>query len=154
MEFGTYSFADIFVTIAGGGGVVQLGYGSGAAEEGLTFEPIDERTKMTIGADGSGMHSLIQSRAARMIVRLLKTSPANAQLHGMFTTQSASSLLWGQNLVTLTNAVSGDQYSAAGTAFTKEPPNLWAKEANIIEWEFMAIRAFTLMGSQVPTSLL
>ncbi len=43
------------------------------------------------------------NKSARITVRLLKTSPTNAQLATMYRTQIGSSLNWGQNILTVTN---------------------------------------------------
>lgn len=147
--FAAYSFADVQGLLLGPSCSIVLGTGSGSAEEGISFEALDERTRMTIGADGSGMHSLIQNRAARIMARFLKASPTNAALQQALAVQSSSSLLWGQNTLALSNPVTGDAMTASGVAFGKQPSNLWAKDANIIEWEFYAIRATLTMGGAI-----
>ena len=147
--FASYSFADVHGLIAGPFCSILLGNDSGSSEEGISVESLDERTKMTIGADGSGMHSLIQNRAARIIARFLKTSPQNAALQLALNAQSSSSLFWGQNVINVSNPVTGDALVAVGCAFGKQPGNLWAKDANIIEWEFYAIRATQTMGGMI-----
>ena len=73
-----YSFEDVQATITGPGGTISLGAGAGNAQEGISVEFIDDKDNMLMGADGSGVHSLRASNAARILVRLLKTSPVNA----------------------------------------------------------------------------
>jgi hypothetical protein len=147
--FAAYSFADVQATLSGQFGVILLGNGSGSSDEGISFEAIEERNRMTIGADGSGFHTLIQSRAARAMVRILKTSPTNAALQQMFNAQSQSSLFWGQNVFAVSNPVMGDVASATGVAFGKQPGNQWGKDPNVIEWEFHCIRASFTMGGNI-----
>jgi hypothetical protein len=147
--FAAYSFSDVHAVLSGPFGVIVLGNGSGSSDEGISFEAIDERNRMTIGADGSGFHTLIASRAARSTVRIIKTSPVNAALQQMFNAQSRSSLYWGQNALSVSNPVTGDLASGFGVAFGKQPGNQWGKEPNIIEWEFMCIRATFTMGGAI-----
>ena len=131
-----FSFLDTYATLAGPGGVAQLANGSGAAEEGVTFEPLEDNVATQYGADGSWAHSLIAPKPFRFTVRLLKTSPLNALLDAMYSLQKTSSLFTGQNFLQLTNLVSGDTYTCQGVAFTKFPSNSYAKVAGMIDWEF------------------
>jgi hypothetical protein len=147
--FGSYSFADVHCVLAGPQLTALLGDGSGSSEEGITFEPIDERDKMTVGADGSGMHSLSQNRAAKIRVRLLKTSPNNKVLQQALNYQSSSSAFWGQNYFVLSNPVTGDSLTATGVAFERQPPNTWGKDANLLEWTFNAIATSQTLGAAV-----
>lgn len=135
MNPGAYSFQDVYMSITGPGGIIKLGYGSGSAEEGITIEALSEIDRMSIGADGSAMHSLVANFASRVVVRLQKTSPTNAQLDAMLRYQRSSSLFWGKNVVVLTNPVSGDVYSGRQGAFGKVPNNAWATEGRDLEWE-------------------
>lgn len=144
--FPTYSFADVHASITGPSLAAILGDGSGSSEEGISFEPSDERDRMTIGADGSGMHSLSQNRSGKIMVRILKTSPLNAILQQAMNFQSSSSLFHGKNLINLTNPVTGDALAANGCAFERQPPNVWGKDANILEWTFNAISVSQTLG--------
>lgn len=147
LVFQTYSFADVHAQITGPGLNAALADASGSAEEGISFEPTDERDRMTIGANGDGMHSLSQNRAGKIMVRVLKTSPLNAILQAAFNYQSSSSLFWGINLLNLANPVTGDSLSASGAAFDRQPPNTWAKDSNIIEWTFNAVYCSQTLGN-------
>lgn len=89
-----YSFEDVQATITGPGGTISLGAGAGNAQEGISVEFVDDKDNMLMGADGSGVHSLRASNAARLLVRLLKTSPVNAALSQMYRYQKQSSLFW------------------------------------------------------------
>jgi hypothetical protein len=137
----TYSFLDVMATLTGPGGVAILGNGSGAAEEGITIEPIEEKDTMHIGADGSGAHSLHASKAARVTVRLMKTSLTNIILINMYNYQTASSLFHGKNIMVISNITTGEIYTCTGVAFARMPPNAYTKEAGVIDWEFNCIRA-------------
>ena len=132
----TYSFQDFAMTLAGPGGAITLGDGSGAAKEGATFEFVENKNTMTIGADGSGMNSLNASTAGKITVRILKTSPTNGLLSAMYAFQSTSSANWGQNVVAASDIVRGEQYSCQQVAFSKFPNNTYAMEAGTIEWVF------------------
>jgi hypothetical protein len=135
----TYSFLDTVATITGAGGSFVIG-GTGAAnaEEGITMAMLEDKNTMTIGADGTPMHSLHAGQGAHLTVRLLKTSPVNAQLSSMYATQTTSSSLFGQNTITIKNNLSGDSITATGVAFKKFPDVTYAKEGGMMEWTFDA----------------
>jgi hypothetical protein len=76
----TYSFLNVQASLAGPGGLLNLGQGAAAAAEGITVARAGDRNKMTIGADGNGMNTLIADKSGQVTVRLLKTSPQNAAL--------------------------------------------------------------------------
>jgi hypothetical protein len=141
-----YSFEDVQATITGPGGTISLGAGSANAQEGISVEFIDDKDGMLMGADGKGVHSLRASNAARILVRLLKTSPVNAALTTMYNYQRQSSLYWGQNIVTVTNPITGDDYHATEVAYQRHPSVTWAQDANYNEWAFNAIKCDPVLG--------
>ena len=141
-----YSFEDVQATISGPGGTIALGAGSGNAKEGISVEFVDDKNNMLMGADGSGVHSLRASNAARILVRLLKTSPVNAALNTQYNYQRQSTLFWGQNLVTVTNPITGDDYHAREVAYQRHPRVDWAEDANFNEWAFDAIKCDPILG--------
>lgn len=143
----TYSFLNVNATLAGPGGVLNLGAGAAAAEEGVTVEATEDKNVMTIGADGKGQHSLVANDASTVTVRLLKTSPVNQALMIMYNLQSASSALWGTNVFTLTDSGRGDYIVCQSVAFKKRVPLTYAKEAGINEWVFDAIATNVVLGS-------
>jgi hypothetical protein len=132
----TFSFADVSATLLGPGGTISLGNGAGTSDEGITIDMIDDKDTMTVGADGTVMHSLHVSRAANITVRLLKTSPTNAQLSVLYQTQAASSALWGKNTLAVTDTARGDVIAGADIAFKRHAPITYSKDANINEWSF------------------
>lgn len=132
----TYSFQQIHASLGGPGGLISLGSGSASAEEGITVDPLEETDMMKSGADGSVMHSLNPSKTAKVTVRLLKTSPVNNLLATLFALQRVSALLWGQNILSITDIARGDVYTCQSVAFTKFPSNTYAKEGGMLEWEF------------------
>ena len=125
----------------------NLGNGSGAAEEGITIEMTAEKDIMTIGADGTSMHSLSADNSGMITVRLLKTSPVNAQLQAMYDAQKLDPSLWAQNVITISNTNSGDSVGCRSVAFKKLPNNVYAKEGGMNEWEFNAGAIDTLFGT-------
>lgn len=131
-----YSFLDVHATLTGPGGTVPIGKNAGVDEGGITIEAIEETDHMRIGADGSPAHSLRGTKAAKVTVRVLKTSPTNAQLQQLFSFQRASSLNWGQNTLVITNIATGDNYTCQFVAFIRQPSNTFAKDASTIDWEF------------------
>ena len=143
-----YSFLDTQVAINGPGGSFTIGgTGSGSAEEGITVEMNEDKNTMTIGADGTAMHSLHAGQGGKLTIRLLKTSPVNSQLSAMYATQTSSSALHGQNVVSLKNSTLGDSITAAKCAFKRLPTLTYAKEGGINVWEFdVGVVAMSLGG--------
>jgi hypothetical protein len=142
-----YSFLNINAFIAGPGLVANLAAGAAAAEEGITIEAVGDKNEMVIGADGKGQHSLIASDACVVTVRLLKTSVWNAALMIAYDLQSASSSLWGQNVITVIDSGRFDATIVQNCAFKKKPELKYAKEAGIMEWVFDGIKASTVLGA-------
>lgn len=143
----TYSFLDVQATINGPAGAnVSLGSGANVGDEGITVEASEETNTMHVGADGGVAHSLHASRAGRILVRLLKTSPTNQQLMQMYNAQRVSSLLHGQNTIVIDNFVTGDKYIGEQCAFGRNPTNSYSKEAGIVEWEFQCARINQVLG--------
>jgi len=143
----TYSFLNVVATMVGPGGVVNLAAGAAVSEEGITVEPTEDKNVMTIGADGQGQHSLVASDACTVTVRLLKTSPINAALMLMYDLQSASSSLWGQNVITVVDTARNDLTVIQAAAFKKKPTLTYAKEGGFNEWTFDAIKSNSVLGT-------
>ena len=149
----TYSFLDVNATLVGPGGVVNLGRGSAAADEGITIAMTEEKDVMTIGADGAGMHSLVASKAGKVTVRLLKTSPTNSALSAMYAVQTASSAAHGQNVLSISNPITGDSVTAVQGAFAKFPNNTYAKEGGMMEYEFNFVNIDQSLGGGIVANL-
>lgn len=143
----TYSFLDVNATLVGAGAVIDLGAGSATAEEGISVVMAGDKNTMTIGSDGEGMHSLHGDKSGQLTVRLLKTSPKNAQLMALYDAQSLSSSAWGNNVITVTHTVSGDTTVARSCAFKKRPDLNYRKDGDIVEWVFDAIKIDGILGT-------
>ena len=146
----TYSFQDVVAAISGVGGSINLAAGAGVAEEGITIESMEDKSVMTIGADGAGMHSLVANEASSVTIRLLKTSPVNKQLQEMYNQQTKSSANHGKNTITVRDAVRGDNITLTEVAFKKRPTVTYAKESGLMEWTFDAIKTTAVLGSGTP----
>lgn len=142
----TYSFLNVNATLIGPGGAVNFGYGSAAAEEGISIEANVDKNIMTIGADGQGQNSLVADDSATITIRVLKTAPANNQLMLMYDLQSATSALWGSNVITITDSARGDTTIAQGVSFKKKPTITYAKEGGIMEWALDCIQVNSVLG--------
>ncbi len=146
----TYSFQDVTAALVGVGGSINLASGAAAAEEGITIEAAEDKNVMTVGADGNGMHSLVANESSTVTVRLLKTSPVNAQLQLMYNLQTLSSLTHGKNVITVRDVVRGDAIVLTNVAFKKRPAINYAKEGGVMEWTFDAIKTTTILGVGTP----
>ena len=142
-----YSFLNFQCAITGPGGSVTLGNGSGAADEGISFSASGEISTMTIGADGSGQHSLHGDRSGKITVRLLKTSPTNKQLGAMYSAKTSNGAAHGQNTISGTDTLRGDSITASQVAFSKAPDLSYGKEAGFVEWDFMAVAIERTLGA-------
>lgn len=134
----TYSFLDVNAAIVGPGGSFNLGSGAGASEEGISVNPSEEINTMTIGADGTPMHSLHANKSGQVSVRLLKTSPVNAQLSQMYAFQTVSGSSHGRNTISLANSQTGDVVTCQICAFKRVPDLTYAKDGGMNEWVFDA----------------
>lgn len=137
---------DVQASIVGPGGAFSLGYGEAAAEEGITIATGADKNTMTIGADGEGMHSLHADKSGQVTLRYLKTAPVNALLQALYDAQTLDSRLHGKNLITVTQSASGDVTAARSCAFKKKPDLRYAKDGDIVEWIFDAIKIDTILG--------
>lgn len=149
----SYSFLDVNAAIVGIGGAINLGAGAGAAEEGISVEYVDAKNTMTMGADGTGMHSLHASSASRVVCTFLKASPANAQLAAMYNLQTVSARTHGSNIISIYNLVSGDAYTCSQVAFGKFPHNLYSKDGRTVSWEFHCVKTDVELGAGNTNSI-
>ena len=138
---------DVSATLNGVGASIDLGYGAGNAEEGITIAMAGDKNTMTVGADGSVMHSLHADKSGQVTVRVLKTSPVNSKLAKLYALQSLSSSAWGQNIITLTNKGGKDFIACRGCAFKKMPDMSYQKDGGINEWVFDAGKIDTIVGT-------
>jgi len=145
-----YSFSDTQAAISGLGGSFSIGAGEGIGEEGISFAFADDKDTMTMGADGTGMHSLHASRAGTVTIRVLKTSQLNKQLSDLYAYQATSSANWGQNIITCNNVVNGDAWTCESCAFRKYPDVKYSKDGDILEWSFNSTRMNGMLGNGQP----
>ncbi len=131
---GTYSFLDVQAAINGPGGSFGLASGAGSAEEGITISMMEDKNTMTIGADGSVMHSLHAGKGGTVTARLLKTSPINRLLMEMYNFQTISSANHGQNVLSIRDPIRGDSITCQACAFKKVPDLTFAKDGGTNEW--------------------
>ncbi len=146
LQYGTYSFLDVQVTITGPGGSFDLG-SNGMSDEGISYSMIGPKDIMTLGANGNGMHTLVAANAAKSEMSFLKNSPSNAFLNYLYNYQAASSLYWGKNQVTINNPVTGDSVTLLGGAFEKQTDNGYRTQANLLVWPFLFITRADIIGN-------
>lgn len=142
----TYSFQDVQVTLVGPGGIISLGYGAGPSDEGITVERAEDKDAMVVGADGTPMHTLHSGKHGSVSIRLLKTSPANAQLQLMYDLQQASSSVWGQNVILVSQNAAGDIITCRSVAFRRAPTLTYGKEGAMNDWGFNVGLIDSVMG--------
>lgn len=143
----TYSFLDVVASLVGPGVAVNLGNGAGPAPEGISFDPSADLDTMTIGADGSGMHTLHADKSGSFTVRLLKTSPTNKILSAAAAFQRTGGSVHGQNTLTIIDKNRGDVITGRNVAFARIPSVSYGAEAGVIEWRFNALQVDMALSS-------
>lgn len=144
---GTYSFIDVQASIVGPGGAFSLGYGEATADEGITIAMAGDKNTMTVGSDGSVMHSLRADGSGQITLRYLKTAPVNRTLMALYNAQKIDSRLWGKNVITVSQSVAGDIATGIQCAFKKVPDLNYKTEGDIFEWVFDAGRIEEMLGT-------
>lgn len=140
----TYSFNDNMCSISGFNGQFNLGYGSANSEGGITINMVEDKSTMTIGADGNVMHSLHAGKGATVTIRLLKTSPTNAKLSQMYADDTGTvgnpqgTANHGQNQISIRDLQRNDVITCQYCAFAKFPDTTYAKEGGEMVWTFHA----------------
>lgn len=143
---GVYSFIDVVASIAGPGGSFDIA-SSGLSDEGARIAMTGDKNTMTVGANGDGMHSLHASNSGRVTVSLLKTGIGNAQLNQLYNYQKTSSANWGQNVLTLTNPVTGDSVTCTAGAFVKQSDLGYGTEGGMNTWAFDFVDIDEILGN-------
>ena len=142
---GTYSFLSVSASISGPNGSFSLSNGN--TEGGITIAMRGPKNTLTVGADGSGMNSLHADNSATVTVRLLKVSPTNALLNAMYDADRVDPTSWGQNVIKLRDINLGDDVTATGCAFQKQPDLTYDKEGPALEWVFDVATVHEDLGS-------
>jgi hypothetical protein len=145
--FSAYSFINVGCSIVGPSGAFSLGNEAGTAEGGVSIEMAEDKATMTIGADGSPMHSLHAGQGGTVTVRLLKVSSTNALLSAMYALDTAVPGNYGRNTIVITDFSRGDAVTCMFCGFRRQPANTWAKDGNTIEWVFNAGYIFETLGA-------
>lgn len=143
---GAYSFLDVKASIIGPGGSFNIGSGAGVTDEGITTSYKEDKNTQTTAADGQAMNALNASKSGTVTLRLLKTSPVNAQLSAMYNLQAVSSSAWGLNVISIKSLTSGDSITCTNCAFKKHPDVTYDKDGRHNEWVFDAVIDMSLGG--------
>jgi hypothetical protein len=145
-QSGVYSFLNVSAAITGPGGSFSIS-SAGVGEGGVRISMVGDKNRMNIGAAGDGMHSLIAAKAGRVTVSLLKTAPGNAQMNQIYRFQQTSAAYWGQNIITISNPVTGDAVVCSACAFVKQPDIAYTTEGGMMEWAFDSINIDEVLGN-------
>lgn len=150
---GTYSLKDVMVSIVGPSGGVLLGGGLGGygPDDAIKVEPVNDKNTMTVGADGSVMHSLLAGEASTVTLTLLKTATANTVLMAMYNVDTQSGAIHGKNTIAI-NDVRGDAIANLSAAFKRRPDFVYNKEGGTMVWTWDAGLTVPVLGTGVPTA--
>jgi len=130
-----YSLVDVNAAIEGPGGNFSLSDGA-IANEGITVAMAEDKITYTPGAGGGGMHSVHAAKHGRVTVRYLQNSPKNRQLMDLYLVQNENGGAGGagQNMIDISNVVSGDVISCQYGSILKIPDITYAMEGGVREW--------------------
>jgi hypothetical protein len=117
-----YSFEDVVCSIAGPFGSFDLSKGAGVADEGITIDFDEDKATKTM----------------------------NARLSQMYDYETSSSAYYGQDTITVRDAIRGDNWVLQGCGFRRHPPGGYAKEGGTIEWSFHALVVDGRFGDGSP----
>ena len=145
-QSGVYSFIDVKASIRGPGGSFDVA-SSGVSDESIRVAMVSDKNTMVIGANGDGMHSLKASKASRITISLLKTATGNAMFNQLYRFQAQSSAYWGQNILVITNPISGDVVTATGGSFIKQSDIGYSGEGGLNVWAFDFIDTDEVLGN-------
>ncbi|MBZ9939137.1 DUF3277 family protein [Mesorhizobium sp. BR1-1-16] len=145
-----YSFIDIVGSLIGPGISQSIGAGSGNAEGGIKIPRAEPKNTMTVGADGTGMHSLHAGNHGSISIELLKTAPLNQILSAAYNFQRSSSANWGRNSISVRDPARGDWWTCTQVAFEKVPDIAYAKDGDTLTWVFNAVQIDGALGSGAP----
>jgi hypothetical protein len=140
-------------SISGPNGSFSMGAGACNSEGGISIVMVEDKSTMTIGADGCVMHSLHAGKGATITVRLLKTSPTNQLLSLMYGLDTVSSRGHGVNTISVRDMARNDVIVAQQCAFAKFADVTYAKDGGEMVWTFHAGIVDFILGSgvAVPT---
>lgn len=138
--------------ISGPNGAFDFGAGSGNTEGGITVTMTEDKSTMTVGADGQVMHSLHAGKSGMVTVRLQKTSPTNALLSTMYALDTASGIAHGKDTITIRDLSRGDTITCQQCAFAKFADITYAKEGGEQIWTWHAGIIDFILGSGLPVA--
>lgn len=134
-------------TVHGPGGALNLGrphaYSlvgghKGVADEGISFERVDDRNTQLRGCTGETLNLRHAGLQGVVKIRLLKTSDVNGLMMQMFKAQFLNNMDWSRNIISLEDRVRGDKMVATECAFAGEAAQAWGKVGAMNEWTFHA----------------
>jgi hypothetical protein len=140
---------EVVGSIVGPNGMFSIGSEAGVAKEGITVEMVEDKGTMTIGADGSGMHSLHAGKGGRITVRLLKNSLTNALLSAMYSADTSDGSQYGQNTIGVAWLTAGDVCTGRQCGFVRFPSIVYSEDGPMLEWVFNCIKIDHMLGAGV-----
>lgn len=149
---GTYSFFEVTATLTSVAGIIDLGYGAGNADEGISISMNGAKNVQTTGADGSVMNSLRCENTGTVTVRLLNISNRNAALRRLYNTERISSTAWGADIITITNRANNETTVCRACAFKQAPSIEYGTGGQIVTWVFDAGFVDTVTGEYPQTA--
>lgn len=72
----------------------------------------------------------------------------------MYNADKSSSIVWGQNTISIRDFARGDHVTCYGCAFQKAPDLTWDKEGPVVEWIFDATKVDERLGTGSPAAVI
>lgn len=144
-----YYFPDFDATWVGPEGTFDFSQ-QGVANEGITVAFAEDAANPVMGAAGDGMYNLRAARHGTVTVHSLKVSTLNAIMSRIFATSTADSAAYGQGVLTLRNAKTGDLFVCTDCGLRKFPDNGNGVEGAGNEWVINSLRITPSLGDGTP----
>lgn len=133
----TYSFSDVFVTIAPKGYAARTISGEGLGEISVEYEA--SNTMMDRAADGSIMTSKINADNGTIHLNIMQTSSHNKYFKALYNYLKAGPTeIWAGATITISKTSGLDLILANGVAFDKRANTPFQAQGQQISWNFMA----------------
>lgn len=133
-----YSWNDVVITIAGPGGVLTIGKGTGGADGGVKITQLSDVNVFEQGLGDTGMHHKQETSAKTIEINMLAGSDENLTLRTMYNVQKAGdSAVWGVNVITIKTRLPGSTIGVYNEcAFRSLPEVSLANQAAPLVWTF------------------
>lgn len=124
-------------------GVPLTGFADG---EFITVEFLSPAFTSKVGSDGKVVHSRTSDRRAKIVIKLMSSSPSNDLLSAVYTADQLARNGAGVGAFMLKDNSGRSLYTAAEVRIMKHPDVAFDREAGAREWELEAAELIPFTG--------